>query len=102
MPQTIDDNEWGDEWKDMLGEEWERIHDQWLHALGNLTLSGYNPELSNRPFAEKRELLMESHVELNSYFEGLERWTEDNIRERNQDLAERVASIWTTPDIDDT
>lgn len=102
MPQTIDDNEWGDEWKDILGEEWERIHDQWLHALGNLTLSGYNPELSNRPFAEKRELLMESHVELNGYFEDLERWTEDNLRERNQDLAERVASIWTTPDIDDT
>jgi uncharacterized protein with ParB-like and HNH nuclease domain len=101
MPQTIDDNEWGDEWKAMLGDEWERIHDQWLHALGNLTLSGYNPELSNRPFDEKRELLMESHVELNGYFEECDNWTEKTIRERNQELAERLASIWRVPQVDD-
>ena len=85
----------------MLGDEWERIHDQWLHALGNLTLSGYNPELSNRPFSEKRELLMESHVELNGYFEELDTWTEETIRERNQELAERLASIWRVPRTDD-
>jgi Protein of unknown function (DUF1524) len=38
----------------MLGEEWEQIHDALLHTLGNLTLTGYNMELSNSPFETKR------------------------------------------------
>ena len=43
-------------WKAMLGPEWERVQQQWLHTLGNLTLTGYNAEYSDRPFAEKRDM----------------------------------------------
>jgi hypothetical protein len=42
------------EWKAELGPDWEQIHTTYLHTLGNLTLTGYNPELSDRPFAEKQ------------------------------------------------
>jgi hypothetical protein len=42
------------EWKEALGAEWERIRDTWLHTLGNLTLTSYNSEYSDRPFVEKR------------------------------------------------
>jgi len=36
--------------------EWERIQETWLHTLGNLTLTGYNPEYSDHPFAKKRDM----------------------------------------------
>ena len=42
-------------WRQALGENWKALQEEWLHRLGNLTLTGYNPELSDRPFLEKRE-----------------------------------------------
>src|SRR5438445_3384571 len=44
------------EWQAELGPEWERIQQTYLHTLGNLTLTGYNPELSDRPSVEKRDM----------------------------------------------
>ena len=52
----------------MLGEEWEKIHDTLLHTLGNLTLTGYNTELSNSAFDIKQVELDRSHLDLNNYF----------------------------------
>ena len=34
MPQTLSRNEW----KTMLGDDYERIHNEYLHTLANLTL----------------------------------------------------------------
>ena len=56
-------------WKRALGEEWERIQQQYLHTLGNLTLTGYNAEYSDRPFPEKRDMaggFKESPLKLNA------------------------------------
>ena len=39
-----------------LGEQWKDIHTKYLHTIGNLTLTGYNPELSDRSFVEKRDM----------------------------------------------
>ena len=50
MPQNENLSE---AWKAELGPDWEQVHTTYLHTLGNLTLTGYNPELSDRPFAEK-------------------------------------------------
>lgn len=44
------------EWRDALGPEWQRVQEQRLHTLGNLTLTGYNSEYSDRPFLEKRDM----------------------------------------------
>ena len=44
------------QWKTALGPEWERIRNTWLHTIGNLTLTGYNSEYSDRPFTEKRDM----------------------------------------------
>jgi hypothetical protein len=74
MPQTISNNRHGKAWKEMLGEEWEKIHDTLLHTLGNLTLTGYNTELSNSAFDIKQVELDRSHLDLNNYFTGLPRW----------------------------
>ena len=43
-------------WQTELGPEWQRVQETWLHTLGNLTLTGYNSEYSDRPFAEKRDM----------------------------------------------
>ncbi|MGD9156674.1 MAG: DUF262 domain-containing protein, partial [Bacillota bacterium] len=44
------------DWKVALGSEWERIHQIWLHTLGNLTLTGYNSEYSDKSFHQKRDM----------------------------------------------
>ncbi|GAA9690048.1 hypothetical protein HpVH77_05460 [Helicobacter pylori] len=49
MPQTLTE-----EWKKDLGENFQEIHDKYLHTIGNLTLTGYNYEYSNKPFQEKK------------------------------------------------
>jgi len=44
------------EWKNALGPDWEHVQQAWLHTLGNLTLTGYNSEYSDRPYSEKRDM----------------------------------------------
>jgi uncharacterized protein with ParB-like and HNH nuclease domain len=90
MPQTLTDA-----WKASLGESWDEDHDQYLHTLGNLTLTSYNSELSNEPFAEKKHRFADSHVEMNKYFSGVERWTSEEIDRRSEVLTGLALSIWT-------
>lgn len=89
MPQTL-----SDQWKADLGENWETIHEIWLHTVGNLTLTGYNPELSNSNYPSKREILQKSHVELNRYFAKAEKWDEDAIARRADYLADLAVKTW--------
>jgi uncharacterized protein with ParB-like and HNH nuclease domain/predicted transport protein len=88
------------QWKTDLGPEWERIQKTWLHTLGNLTLTGYNPELSDRPFIEKRDMkggFGESPLRMNQGLGKLGRWTEDAIRDRAAGLAARAVGVWSAP-----
>ncbi len=94
MPQHIDNVP---EWQKMLGDEWKAEHEIWLHRLGNLTLTAYNPTYSNRPFAEKKSIpggFNESAVRLNQYVKDQERWTAKGMERRGNLLAERSLSIW--------
>ena len=50
MPQTLPE-----EWQSELGENWREVHEKYRHTIGNLTLTGYNPELSNRSFRDKQK-----------------------------------------------
>lgn len=47
-------------WQKMLGENWQSVHEKYLHTLGNLTLTGYNSELGDKPFEKKKEKLEET------------------------------------------
>jgi hypothetical protein len=89
MPQTLTDS-----WKAALGEDWEATHELLLHTLGNLTLTGYNAPLSNDDFSQKKQILAQSHLELNKYFVGLTEWGEQAIRQRAEVLAERALQVW--------
>jgi uncharacterized protein with ParB-like and HNH nuclease domain len=89
MPQTL-----SDEWKKHLGATWQTDFDLMLNTLGNLTLTGYNSELSNSLFSKKKELLSQSHLELNRYFQDIEIWNADAIEKRSSILADQVLTIW--------
>jgi predicted transport protein len=87
-------------WKTGLGPEWERIQQAWLHTLGNLTLTGYNSEYSDRSFAEKRDMaggFKESPLKLNQGLGQLDNWNEEQIMTRAEKLAGMALEVWTAP-----
>jgi len=88
-------------WKLALGTEWERIQQTWLHTLGNLTLTGYNSEYSDRTFAEKRDKqpggFKESPLKLNQGLGQLDQWNEDTIKTRADKLAGMALDVWIAP-----
>lgn len=94
MPQKI---EGSSEWQKMLGEEWETVHATWLHRLGNLTLTAYNPTYSNRSFADKKSVehgFEQSAVRLNEYVKQQAQWTGTEMEERSRILTQRALEIW--------
>ena len=81
----------------MLGDDWETVRERYIHTLGNLTLTGYNSELGDRPFAEKQALLEEAdtHVTiLYSDVEGKTEWNADAIEERAQRLTDLILKLF--------
>ncbi|WP_336649070.1 GmrSD restriction endonuclease domain-containing protein [Microbacterium sp. MMO-10] len=87
-------------WQGTLGPDWELLHDRYLHTLGNLTLTGYNPEYSDRPFHEKRDMeggFRDSPLRLNQGLGQLDRWDATNIERRAERLAEQAITIWPRP-----
>jgi Protein of unknown function (DUF1524) len=92
MPQTL-----SSEWKQGLGDEYNAIHDQYLHTLANLTLTADNPALSNKMFSEKKKLYEESKLNLNEYFDSLDTWNADTIEKRANELADMAIEVWPMP-----
>ena len=89
-------------WRDELGPEWQRVQETWLHTLGNLTLTGYNAEYSDRPFSEKRDMkegFRESPLKLNEGLSSLDKWDEAAIKNRAERLAAVAAGVWAVPSL---
>jgi len=89
-------------WKDSLGLEWGRIRETWLHTLGNLTLTRYNPELSDRTFVEKRDMeggFKMSPLRLNDDLRSLAHWNEETIKARAQRLSAVAVTVWRAPQL---
>ncbi len=92
-----------EEWERDLGENFQAIHDKYLHTIGNLTLTGYNYEYSNKPFQEKRDMengFKQSPLRLNQSLKDLESFGEKEIEKRANDLADFALKIWTYPKLD--
>ncbi len=99
MPQELT----AEEWEKDLGENFKEIHDKYLHTIGNLTLTGYNPEYSNNSFQEKRDMekgFKDSPLRLNQSLRDLESFGEEEIKKRANDLADLALKIWTYPNLD--
>lgn len=98
------------EWQAELGPEWQRIQQTWLHTLGNLTLTGYNSEYSDTPFAYKRDQVANadskkigfkfSALNINDGLGEVAQWNEDAIKARAERLAKEAAKVWAAPVLD--
>jgi len=98
------------EWQAELGPEWQRIQQTWLHTLGNLTLTGYNSEYSDYPFAYKRDQVANadskkigfkfSALNINDGLGEVAQWNEDAIKARAERLAKEAAKVWAAPVLD--
>ena len=92
------------EWREALGSDWQHVHETWLHTLGNLTLTAYNADYSDRPFVEKRDMLQapekglkHSPLNVNEGLGMLDKWNEEEITARAKKLAGIAVSVWTAP-----
>lgn len=87
-------------WQQALGSNWRDLHETLVHTLGNLTLTGYNSEYSDRPFTEKRDIkggFRESPLRLNKELGLLDHWGKDTIHRRADRLAKQAVKVWAQP-----
>jgi uncharacterized protein with ParB-like and HNH nuclease domain/predicted transport protein len=99
LPQN---EELSKEWQITLGPDWKRIQQTWLHTLGNLTLTGYNSEYSDRSFPEKRDMtggFKQSPLRVNEGLGQLLNWDDKAIWSRGQKLAALAIQVWTSPQL---
>ena len=90
-------------WQEMLGEDWKLVQETWLHRLGNLTLTGYNSEYSDRPFDEKKSMAKgfnDSPLHLNRFIREQDRWTATEIEARGKALAQQAVKVWPGLSVD--
>lgn len=103
MPQTL-----SAQWKTDLGQQYQEIHEKYLHTFANLTLSAYNSSYSNAPFKDKWKGMTDhdghtvvgfkdSIYGLSADLKGYDKWTEAEILDRQQKLVARFKAIWPMP-----
>ena len=88
------------DWEKSLGSNHQSIRKQYLNTLGNLTLTGYNSRLSNRPFKKKRDIeggFCDSRLKINESLCKRDKWNAEGIKERTEELAELALKVWTRP-----
>lgn len=85
-------------WQKMLGEDcWKDVQEKYLHTLGNLTLTGYNSELGDLPFADKKKKIEEvgsKVVTLYSDVKTCDIWNEDAMEARAERLADIITKLY--------
>ena len=87
-------------WQKELGDDYEQIHELWLHRMANLTLTAYNSKYSNSSFTEKKTMqngFDDSGIRMNTWIAKKDKWTLKEIEERNEHLMGRALMIWARP-----
>jgi uncharacterized protein with ParB-like and HNH nuclease domain len=95
MPQTLNK-----EWREALGDDANKVHEEYMHTLANLTLTGYNPEYSNKPFDEKKTMpngFNDSRLAINKQLANVQAWNEDTIRKRQEWWIDNLQKVWPLP-----
>jgi uncharacterized protein with ParB-like and HNH nuclease domain/predicted transport protein len=91
-----------EQWQNMLGENWKEIQEKYLHTIGNLTLTGYNSELSDKSFNVKKTIqggFNDSPIRLNASLRLIDIWDEEQIQKRAVSLAGKAKEIWFAPNL---
>ena len=95
MPQHLTPS-----WVKSLGEDYETIHENWLHRIANLTITAYNSKYSNNSFLEKRDMeygFKDSGIRMNQRIAGKDKWGLAELEERSEYMKNRALEIWTMP-----
>lgn len=85
-------------WQIELGEKYNQIYDEYIHTIGNLTLTGANSELSNKSFEEKKKLLVNSNISISRNLLNYDYWKQESIVNRAMELFEVAKKLWFLPD----
>ncbi|MDO7253115.1 HNH endonuclease family protein [Helicobacter cappadocius] len=99
MPQNEKIN---NHWKEALGQNWKEIQKKYLHTIGNLTLTAYNSEMSDKSFQEKLNTkggFIESGLKINNFIRKQNKWNEETIQNRAKELAKIASKIWSYPEL---
>lgn len=84
-------------WRKMLGSDWELVRERYLHTLGNLTLTGYNSELGDLPFAEKLDMLSDKNTHVTVLYSDVKdktEWNAQTIEARSERLSKTVLKLF--------
>ncbi len=102
MPQNNDNpTTLPSHWKEEFGENYQQVWAKYLHTLGNLTLTAYNSELSNKSFIDKKIIFNQSPLKINESLRNFENWNENSINKRAEILITEMLKIWQYPKVDD-
>lgn len=85
-------------WQVMLGDDWQAVKDKYLHTLGNLTLTAYNSELGDKPFAEKKEKLADVHTKVVTLYADVKNrdvWNAEAIEARADNLINEIQKLFS-------
>ena len=82
-----------------------KFREKWVHRLGNLTLTGYNPSLSNLPFEKKRDRTKageyvgyKNGLYLNKKLSKKSKWTVPDIDTRTDELVKEALELFALPE----
>ena len=94
-------------WQNMLGDNWQSVQEKYLHTLGNLTLTGYNSELGDKPFSEKKILIEKKDSKVVTLYTDVKdkrEWNAANIEARAKRLANIILNLFkiSGPDVEIT
>ncbi|MDI9357239.1 MAG: DUF262 domain-containing protein [Chitinophagaceae bacterium] len=95
FPQTTTNTGWIED----LGEDiCKQIKEQRIHTIGNLTLTGNNPELGNNTFAKKKDIYTDSSFSITRNITKNEKWGIEEIEQRCEYLTSIFLQVWECPD----
>jgi uncharacterized protein with ParB-like and HNH nuclease domain len=84
-------------------EEWKKFFkennidaEEWIYKIGNMTilLKEYNKKMANKFFDKKREIYKKSDLPLNDSLKKYEKFGIDEVKERQQKMAEIAEELW--------
>lgn len=87
-------------WVKELGDDYEQIHEIWLHRIANLTLTAYNSKYGNSSFYEKKVMkngFLDSGIRMNQMIAQKDNWGLPQLEERSRCLMEKALEIWSVP-----
>ena len=92
MPQKLTED-----WQNMLGENFEDIHKEYLHNIGNLILTEFNSEMGNKPFDEKQTKLKKSNLNFRNEILNAKKWSKLEIKNHQEKMIDDFLTVFDLP-----